>query len=179
MEHTMIRRYTIAIAFSVLSAFGMSDNASVAAGRAPQAPPSSIPLPGRGESRTPLPDGRWVVFGGQGANGPVSTVSIVDPSMNTTVVLPARLHEARAWHTATILPDGAILIVGGRGSDGRALASAERFDASTETVSSVEMPAAHARRASSGASRPEGSRASSAPTRAWLIRRPCSGMAVC
>ena len=41
---------------------------------------------------------RWLLTGGVGADGPVSTVSLLDSSTNTTLVLPARLHEARAWH---------------------------------------------------------------------------------
>jgi len=107
----------------------------------PMAVPQS-PKPGSlaGQSATQLPDGRVLHLGGQGLNGPTWTVSLYDPSTQTSITLPGRMFEARAWHTATILPDGGVLIVGGRGMAGELLSSAERFDPGTETFAQVEMP---------------------------------------
>jgi RHS repeat-associated protein len=144
MEHTMIRRYAIAITLSVIAAVGLLRSVSVGAMPRAQTDNQPVTLAGSGQSRTVLPDGRWVLLGGQGPNGPVWTVSLFDPSTQTTIELPARLIEPRAWHTATTLPDGSVLVVGGRGVTGNVLASAERFDPATETFTPVEMPGATA-----------------------------------
>src|SRR6266511_3096454 len=129
----MIRRYVITVAFSMAGAVGVNYGASMAALQVIPSPQASEAFRGTGQTRTPLADGRWLLAGGQGAGGPVPTLSLFDPLTRTTIVLPPRLTEARAWHTATMLPDGSILIAGGRGSAGAPLASAERFDAATET----------------------------------------------
>src|SRR5262245_61834711 len=111
MEPTMIRRYAIASACSLGIAVAANRSISIAAMQGAQAA-GNISLGGTGESRTPLAGGRWLLIGGERENGPVPAVSIFDPVLRTTVRLPARLHEARAWHSATILPDGATLVAG-------------------------------------------------------------------
>lgn len=135
----MVRRYAIAITLSISAAVGMFPGVSLRAGPRPQADGSRVALSGMGESRTLLPEGRWLLLGGEGPTGPVWAGSVIDPSTGSTIELPARLNEARAWHTATTLADGTILIVGGRGSAGETLASVERFDPATDTSTSVSI----------------------------------------
>lgn len=85
-----------------------------------------------GQTATLLPDGRWLLLGGEGRSGPVADAATWDPRTQASVPLAAGLHTARAWYTATVLPDGRVLIVGGAGADGRALRAVERFDPATE-----------------------------------------------
>src|SRR5207245_1340818 len=129
---TVIRRYVLAVAISTLTAVHLTQGFSLSAGQSKAPSTALVPLPGPSETRTPLGDGRWLRVGGQGQDGPLSTVSLFDPFVQTTFVLPS-LHEARAWHTATLLADGSVLVAGGIGSAGHAIASAERFDPATET----------------------------------------------
>src|SRR5438552_7280182 len=130
----MIRRWTIACAVSLLTFAGLAYGGRAAAVQPPPAGPMTAPLPGAGETRTELPDGRWLIVGGERDTGPSGTIAVFDLARGTSIPIPTTLFEARAWHTATILADGAILIAGGLGADGRALASVERFDLATETV---------------------------------------------
>jgi RHS repeat-associated protein len=85
-----------------------------------------------GQSKTLMPDGRWLLLGGESAHGPVNSASFEDPSTGTIVLLPTGLLQPRAWHTATLLPDGRVLIFGGTGSDGRVVTEAEVFDPLTQ-----------------------------------------------
>src|SRR4029434_2392196 len=104
-----------------------------------------------GQSATLLPDGRWLMLGGLGANGPMGRAAIWDPRDASTVELSARLARPRAWHTATLLPhgtacelasrrarprawhtatllaDGTVLVLGGLGVHGSLVGAAERF----------------------------------------------------
>ena len=137
----MIRRCLLGIVFAAFIVFDVTRTLSVVA-RQRTPIQSASALSGGGQSRTPLADGRWLAIGGVGHDGPVRTLSLLDPTTSTTVVLPAQLRDARAWHTATILPDGRILIAGGRGEDGHIVRTIERFDPATETLSSVEIPGA-------------------------------------
>ena len=84
-----------------------------------------------GQTVTLLPDGRQLLIGGQGTDGPQSTAAIKDPGTNEIVPLATRLQHPRAWHSATLLPDGTILILGGIGTDGEVVDSAELFDPET------------------------------------------------
>jgi RHS repeat-associated protein len=140
----MIRQYVIAVTFGVCTAAALVGGASLRAGQQPSgsSAPPSLPTAG-GRTETRLPDGRLLLVGGP--SGPESVLSVFDPRMQTTVRLNARLREARAWHTATILPTGAILVAGGIGVDGRMLATAERFDLSTETLTPIDISGAAAR----------------------------------
>jgi hypothetical protein len=87
------------------------------ASRTLSAQPAAPAVPG--QSRTQLPDGRWLLLGGQGSRGPLSTAAIFDPQTNTTVAIAQPMLQARAWQTATVLPDGSVLIVGGYGPGGQ------------------------------------------------------------
>ena len=154
----MIRHYVIVAACSLVIAGGVSRNTSIAARQGLAAPTVNTSMAGTGESRTPLGDGRWLLVGGQRENGPVPTVSIFDPTTRTTVQLAQQLHEARAWHSATVLPDGAILVAGGFGAGGRPIAASERFDPATETLTPIQMAgmAARARHTATHCRRPDG-----------------------
>ncbi|HXH82154.1 MAG TPA: hypothetical protein VNN07_04410, partial [Candidatus Tectomicrobia bacterium] len=72
----------------------------------------SLRLPG--QTVTILPDGRWLLLGGEVNGRAVATGTLWDPNSQTATQLPGALHSGRAWHTATVLPDGTVLIIGGR-----------------------------------------------------------------
>lgn len=100
----------------------------------PAAPPAKQePAEPKGQSVTPLADGRLLLIGGKGADAPQSAVAISDARAGQTLRLPNGLHEARAFHTATTLPDGKVLVYGGVGADDRPVASAEVFDPASQT----------------------------------------------
>jgi RHS repeat-associated protein len=84
-----------------------------------------------GQSTTLLPDGRLLLIGGEGSNGPQASMAIRDPRTQQTTLLPGSLQEARAWHSATVLPDGRVLVAGGTGAGGKAISSAEIYDPQT------------------------------------------------
>ncbi len=86
-----------------------------------------------GQSTTLLPDGRVLVLGGQGAQGPTGAVALFDPRTGATTALPP-LQQARAWHTATVLPDGTVLVFGGVTASGQPTATAEVIDPVAGTV---------------------------------------------
>ncbi len=82
---------------------------------------------------TLLPDGRVLVVGGSGEDGPLASAEVWEPS--TGEFSPTgSLDGARSLHTATLLPDGRVLVVGGwRDEMGSyvELASAEIWDPAT------------------------------------------------
>lgn len=94
-------------------------------GSATRLSPPTLP----GQTASLLPDGRWLLLGGQGENGPRSIASFWDPRTQASVDLPSGMTTARAFHSATVLADGSVLIAGGVGADGSAVVSnAERFN---------------------------------------------------
>ena len=93
--------------------------------------PSSAARPG--QSSTQLPDGRWLLLGGEDSNKTAnSAASIWDPQTAQLIPLGS-LNHARAWHSATLLPDGTVLIFGGFGADGKLVANAELYDSDTKS----------------------------------------------
>jgi RHS repeat-associated protein len=84
-----------------------------------------------GQSGTQLPDGRWLLLGGEGARGVVGSGSIVDPQAGRSTPISGSLSVPRADHTATVLADGSVLIIGGRNADG-VVPLAELFDPVTQ-----------------------------------------------
>src|SRR3989441_7507963 len=92
-----------------------------------------------GQTSTVLPDGRWLLLGGQGPQGSTRTAAIYDPRTGITTALTP-LRPARAWHSATVLPDGTVLVFGGAGSNDRALAEPQIFDPGTGTFQSLSIP---------------------------------------
>src|SRR5216684_2880961 len=67
-----------------------------------------------GQSATLLPDGIWLLLGGQDGNGmPVPTALLVDLKTKRTVELLSGLSQARTAHSATLVPDGSVVVLGG------------------------------------------------------------------
>ncbi|HVH28122.1 MAG TPA: kelch repeat-containing protein [Vicinamibacterales bacterium] len=91
----------------------------------------SLPASGAGQTRTLLPDGRWLVIGPGAA--------LVDSARGTTTLVPG-LAESRVWHTATLLPDGQVLVLGGQDASGRLVRRADRFNPATGTFATVTVP---------------------------------------
>lgn len=87
------------------------------------------PLARPGQSVTQLPDGRWLLLGGQGVDQEaVDSAELLDAATGRREKLGAKLLQARRGHSATLLPDGGVLLLGGVDSAGNAVALAERFD---------------------------------------------------
>ena len=102
-------------------------------------PPQTETL-SEGQSATLLPDGRWLLLGGEGEGGPQRGAYLKDAATGEVRALPGGLLSGRAWHTATLQPDGAILVLGGVGAGGEVLGSAELFR--PETQQSEPLPTA-------------------------------------
>lgn len=103
---------------------------------------TSQPL--KGGTSTLLPDGTWLLLGGDGENGALDAAAIQDTSLNSTRLLSSSLHYPRAWHTATLLPDGTVFILGGIGADGQVVDVAESFNPATKqfaVLPSVDLTA--------------------------------------
>lgn len=86
--------------------------------------------PPQGQTVTTLPDGRWLLLGGVGAE---ATAAIVDPRLDRSTPLTAGW-VPRSGHTATLLATGHVLIVGGRTPTGQLISSADVFDPQTGTI---------------------------------------------
>src|SRR5215467_8919284 len=93
-----------------------------------------------GQSRTLLSDGRWLVAGGQGGQGPFATAAIFDPQTSSLTPITQPLLQGRAWHTATVLADGRVLIAGGIGSGGQVPTVLEIFDPTVQAFHLVPAP---------------------------------------
>lgn len=96
--------------------------------------PADVPI---GQTATLLPDGCWLLIGGDGSDGPVATAAIWDPHTGATTPMSSELQHPRAWHTATPLPDGTMLILGGADADGQVVDTSERFDPATQTFETL------------------------------------------
>ncbi len=100
----------------------------------------SSPLLARlGQSMTLLPDGRWLLIGGEGPTGPQARASLWDPHSETMTLLEPLL-RTRTGHSATALPDGNVLIFGGIGSDERIVEDAEIFSPTQQTFTLLPTP---------------------------------------
>ena len=97
--------------------------------RAPRPEPQGpSQVPPRGQTTTRLPDGGWLIVGGEVDGEPAATATIVDA---TGAARTVPLGQPRAWHSATILADGTVLIAGGTGRGGQVVAAADVFDPAT------------------------------------------------
>lgn len=94
-----------------------------------------------GQSVTRLPDGRWLVLGGE-TSPRTAILWSADLSQSQQISDPA---HARAWHTATLLPDGSVLVLGGTDASGNLVSTPERFDPASHGFSSMERVAIAAR----------------------------------
>src|ERR1700741_4780295 len=69
-----------------------------------------------GQSLTVLPNGAFLLLGGVGKNGSVtSTATYGNPRTGAITALPHGLNVARSFHSASVLPDGTVFIFGGIG----------------------------------------------------------------
>jgi Kelch motif/Galactose oxidase, central domain len=87
----------------------------------------------------PLPDGRVLIAGGTQA-APVASAEVFNPATNTfSSAGIGAMGTARRAPAAAPLPDGRVLVAGGSNDDGgeHYLASAEVFNAATNTFSSA------------------------------------------
>src|SRR5688572_776770 len=92
--------------------------------------------PRQGHTATLLADGRVLIVGGV-MNGVVSSdVELFDPASGTSALV-ALLVQPRTGHAAARLDDETVLIVGGSSGEATAVASAERFDPASGSVTQV------------------------------------------
>jgi len=100
-----------------------------------------------GQTSTLMRDGSLLIIGGQGADGVSATIGLKESGAGNETRFIAKLHQARAWHSATMLPNGRVLVVGGVGANGQLVPSIEIFDPETSTVESLPasglIPRAH------------------------------------
>jgi RHS repeat-associated protein len=90
-----------------------------------------------GQSKTLLPDGRWLLIGGERLGGFSGAASIWQPGTGSATQLSSTLNRPRAWHTATTLPDGLVLILGGVGNNKQIVTTAELFDPATQSFTNL------------------------------------------
>src|SRR5688572_15929048 len=79
--------------------------------------------------------GDMLIAGGEGSSGILQTAEVWNATGagGASIILPDRLSEPRAGHTATLLPSGDVVIAGGVGRGGMPIARIERFDAGRQT----------------------------------------------
>jgi RHS repeat-associated protein len=113
----------------------------------PPAEPQRTNNAATGQSKTLLPDGRWLILGGENGGAVVGTASMLDTSTGLLTRLSNGMVTPRAWHTATLLPNGTVFIFGGVGADGQVVTTAEIFDPVTQQfqtlAASTLTPRAH------------------------------------
>jgi RHS repeat-associated protein len=86
-----------------------------------------------GETATRLPNGGWLLLGGESKNGVLGAATVTASNTGTAVTLTQTMNFARAWHTATVLPNGTVLVLGGTDARGNVVQQAEIFDPSSMT----------------------------------------------
>jgi RHS repeat-associated protein len=89
-----------------------------------------------GQTVTLLPDGNWLVVGGETKGGPVTKAVIVNPRTGARTLVKKGLSFARSWHTATLLPDATVLILGGQDKAGN-VPQAELFDTASLSFQTI------------------------------------------
>jgi len=108
--------------------------------RAQKADSQTRQAAGAGASATLMPDGRLLILGGEGPEGPIAAAYMQDVSTGTETPLSQGLLQPRAWQTATLLPNGTVLVFGGIGSNSRVVTSAEIFNPVSNTFTAVSTP---------------------------------------
>jgi RHS repeat-associated protein len=104
--------------------------------RAQNAVSAQDAAPTAGQSTTLLPDGRWLLIGGEQSRG---AVVLKDPVTGALTPLRATPAVPRAWHTATLLADGSVLLLGGVDAAGAVVSAPERFTPATQTFESLPV----------------------------------------
>src|SRR5580704_3092827 len=84
-----------------------------------------------GQAATPLPDGSWLLTGGQGSAGSASAAATIVNPAGLSNTLVAQLLQPRSGHSATLLPSGVVLILGGTDANGNVISTAEQYDPTT------------------------------------------------
>jgi RHS repeat-associated protein len=100
--------------------------------------PKSLRISTPGTSATLLPDGQWLLLGGEDTTGAVATARLYNPAQKKFRPIDIGLLHARAYHTATLLPDGQVLVIGGEGKDGAPVVNAELFDPEKATFQALD-----------------------------------------
>jgi hypothetical protein len=84
---------------------------------------------------TLLKSGKVLIAGGAGPTLP--SAELYDPASDSFALTTGNMATTRINHTATLLTDGTVLITGGLDNSGNSLSSAELFDATSQTFTSV------------------------------------------
>jgi len=92
-----------------------------------------------GQSATFLPDGRLLLVGGEGQDGPLATAEIKDINTGQVGSIGSSLQRPRAWHTATMLPDGNVLIWGGVEAKGHLVNTPELFNTHAQRFEPISI----------------------------------------
>jgi RHS repeat-associated protein len=143
MSHRATSRAGLAIAIAAC-ALSVMRLLPIASASQPAAPPSS-PANGSGATTTLLADGRWLIVGGDGTNGPRATATVVRPTDGLATALASGMVQPRSGHSATLLADGTVLIAGGRSLNGQLATAAELFEPTTNTFIPITISGAQAR----------------------------------
>jgi RHS repeat-associated protein len=85
------------------------------------------PVTLRGQSSTLLPDGTWLLLGGEANGQPSGVINIYDAATKQTMLV-GTLRISRSWHSATLLPGGKVLVFGGTNTGGEDISSPELLD---------------------------------------------------
>src|SRR5262249_38414466 len=132
---TEARRLTeLSLATSVRLTTGLGRASSY---RSTQTPQHSGPFQLSGQSFTLMPDGRWLVLGGNEIHGTVNAAWLLDVTQGSAEKLPDGLLQPRAWHTATLLSDGTVLIIGGLNKSGQVEQRVELFRPATRKFAAL------------------------------------------
>ena len=134
-----IRRYiawTFAIAAVTAAPLELAySDASGAAALLVVSDPNGIPpVTALGQQATLLPDGRWLLTGGEIDGEPSNRIAVYSNSHTTPLL--ATLISARSGHSATVLTNGTVFIFGGTGPDGQLVQGSEIFDPQNDSVTS-------------------------------------------
>src|SRR6266571_1332163 len=81
-----------------------------------------------------LSDGRLLIIGGNGPDGPVATVDVYS---NGAFSAGASMNTPRSGLTAVVLRDARVLVAGGRSIDGQLTWSAEIYDPKADRWSAI------------------------------------------
>ncbi len=107
---------------------------------------------------TLMQDGRVLLTGGRGASGTLNTAEIYDPATNSFIPVATAMSSSRVGHSVVALLDGRVLVTGGStdGTDANLTNSADLFDPTTVTFTSVSGTMALGRRNMGAALSPDG-----------------------